>query len=210
MLVVGLGNPGPRYAGTRHNLGMLCVRELGRRLGAEITRKRWSSLVGTAPLPASPAPGDSGRNGPPPAALWLVLPQTMMNRSGRAVRAAVRELDLSADRTWVVHDELDLPLCRLRIRRGGSAGGHNGVESVIDSLGTRDFVRFRVGVGRPPSPAIDPVDYLLSAFGKAELQRLEAVVPGVASALEEAIASGLERAMQVYNRPGSLGCEELP
>ena len=132
-----------------------------------------------------------------------------MNESGRAVREAVRDLSVGPDRIWVVYDELDLPLCRLRIRRGGSAAGHNGVASVMASLGSADFVRFRVGIGRP-GEGQDPVRYVLSPFSKAESERLGAVVDGAATALETALSSGLARAMELYNRTGSLGCEELP
>jgi peptidyl-tRNA hydrolase, PTH1 family len=195
LLIVGLGNPESDYADTRHNLGFACVHELARRLGVRVDRKRWQSLVGH-----SEARG-----------VWLLLPQTYMNLSGQAVVKALRDLNLTADRIWVVHDELDLPLCRLRIRRGGSGAGHNGVLSLISSLGTADFVRFRVGIGKPArkgSPA--GRSYVLGRFTKAEAARLPNISDGVASALELAIESGLERAMEQFNRPGALGCEELP
>jgi peptidyl-tRNA hydrolase, PTH1 family len=195
LLIVGLGNPESDYADTRHNLGFACVHELARRLGVRVDRKRWQSLVGH-----SEARG-----------IWLQLPQTYMNLSGQAVAKALRDLNLTADRIWVVHDELDLPLCRLRIRRGGSGAGHNGVLSLISSLGTADFVRFRVGIGKPArkgSPA--GRTYVLGRFTKAEAARLPNIVDGVASALELAIEAGLERAMEQFNRPGALGCEELP
>ncbi|MGH7904189.1 MAG: aminoacyl-tRNA hydrolase [Candidatus Dormibacteraceae bacterium] len=141
--------------------------------------------------------------------LWLMWPQTYMNESGRAVREAVRDLAIGADRVWLVYDELDLPLCRLRIRMGGSVAGHNGASSVMSSLGTAEFVRFRVGIGRPPEGK-DPIRYVLGRFSRAEASRLSAVEGGVASALEAALTSGLSRAMDLYNRSGSLGCEELP
>jgi len=194
LLIVGLGNPESDYADTRHNLGFACVRELGKRLGIHVDRKRWQSLV-----------GHSEEKG-----IWLVLPQTYMNLSGQPVAKAVRDLNLTPGRAWVVHDELDLPLCRLRIRRGGSGAGHNGVLSVISSLGTEDFVRFRVGIGKPArkgSPA--GRSYVLGRFTKAEAARIPDIVDGVASALELAIETGLERAMEQFNRPGALGCEEL-
>jgi PTH1 family peptidyl-tRNA hydrolase len=142
--------------------------------------------------------------------VWLVLPQTYMNLSGQAVAAAVRDTGVTPADVWVVHDELDLPLCRLRIRRGGSGAGHNGVLSLISSLGTEDFVRFRVGIGKPAGRA-DRIGakYVLGRFTKAEAARLETVVSGVADALEIAIGSGLDRAMEKYDRAGALGCEEL-
>jgi peptidyl-tRNA hydrolase, PTH1 family len=194
-LIVGLGNPEADYADTRHNLGFACVRELARRLDAKVDRKRWRSLVGRSEA----------------RSLWLVLPQTYMNLSGEAVARALKDTGITPHETWVVYDELDLPMCRMRIRRGGSGAGHNGVLSLIDALGTDAFVRFRVGIGKPVrkgSPA--GRHYVLGRFTKAEAERLPQVVTGVADALELALEAGLERAMDRYNRAGSLGCEELP
>src|SRR3989449_3906641 len=127
-LIVGLGNPESEYADTRHNMGFACVRELARRLGVSMEKKRWQSLVGR-----SEAGG-----------VWLVMPQTYMNLSGQAVAKALKETGLTPEQTWVVYDELDLPLCRMRIRRGGSGAGHNRVLSLITSLGTHGFLRVRV------------------------------------------------------------------
>jgi PTH1 family peptidyl-tRNA hydrolase len=194
-LIVGLGNPESEYGDTRHNLGFACAQELARRLGVGITRKRWKSLVGR-----SEARG-----------VWIVLPQTYMNLSGEAVKAAMRDTGVSAPQVWVVHDELDLPLCRVRIQRGRSGAGHNGVLSIISALGTPDFVRFRVGIGKPArkgSPA--GRSYVLGRFTKAEAERVPTIVDGVATALEVALDAGLERAMERFNQAGSLGCEELP
>jgi PTH1 family peptidyl-tRNA hydrolase len=195
LLIVGLGNPESEYADTRHNLGFACVLEVARRLGVHVNRKRWQSLVGRSES----------------RGIWLMLPQTYMNLSGQPVAKALRDLNLTPQNIWVVHDELDLPLCRMRIRRGGSGAGHNGVLSLINSLGTADFVRFRVGIGKPAgkgSPA--GRHYVLGRFTKAEGTRLPNVVDGVASALELAIEHGIERAMEQFNRPGALGCQELP
>ncbi len=194
-LIVGLGNPESEYADTRHNLGFACVRELARRLGVSVDRKRWQSLIGRS---------EAKR-------LWLVMPQTFMNLSGEAVAKALKDIGLAPEQTWVVYDELDLPMCRMRIRRGGSGAGHNGVRSLISSLGTDDFVRFRVGIGKPSrksSPA--GRHYVLGRFAKAEAERLPQVINGVADALELALQAGIERAMDRYNRAGALGCEELP
>ena len=194
-LIVGLGNPESEYADTRHNLGFACVRELARRLGVPIERKRWQSLVGHS---------EARR-------LWLILPQTYMNLSGPAVAKALRDTGVTPQQTWVVYDELDLPLCRMRIRRGGSGAGHNGVLSIIDSLGTADFARFRVGIGKPARKgALSGRHYVLGRFTKAEAERVPAIVDGVATALQLALESGIERAMDQFNRAGSLGCEELP
>ena len=194
-LIVGLGNPESDYADTRHNIGFAVVRELARRLDVKVDRKRWRSLAGRS----------EGRG------VWLVLPQTYMNLSGDAVARALKDTGVSVSDTWVVYDELDLPLCRMRIRLGGSGAGHNGVRSVIDSLGTDQFVRFRVGIGKPArkgSPA--GRNYVLGRFTKAEAERVPHIIGGVADALELALEAGVERAMDRYNRPGALGCEELP
>jgi peptidyl-tRNA hydrolase, PTH1 family len=191
-LIVGLGNPDSAYSDTRHNLGFDCVRALAARRGVEVRRKRWKSLVGEA------------------GGVWFVMPQTFMNLSGEAVKAAVRDTGVEPGRVWVVHDELDLPLCRLRIRQGGSGAGHNGVLSIIHALGTPDFVRFRVGIGKPArKPGESGWRYVLGRFTKAEAARLEQVVGGVADALELALSDGLERSMERFNRAGALGCEEL-
>ena len=194
-LIVGLGNPDEEYADTRHNLGFACVRELAKRLGVRVDRKRWQSLVGH-----SEARG-----------VWLMMPQTYMNLSGEAVARALRDVHVAPHQVWVVYDELDLPLCRIRIKRGGSAAGHNGVKSLISSLGTDDFVRFRVGIGKPARKGSQSGrHYVLGRFTKAEAALLPTVVDGVASALELALDSEVEQAMDRYNRAGSLGCEELP
>lgn len=194
-LIVGLGNPESDYADTRHNLGFACVRELARRLGVSTERKRWQSLVGHS---------DSQR-------VWMMLPQTYMNLSGQAVSKALHDIGVTPQHTWVVYDELDLPLCRMRIRRGGSGAGHNGVLSIISSLGTPDFVRFRVGIGKPARRgSLSGRHYVLGRFTKAEAERVPAIVDGVVTALQLALDSGIDRAMDRFNRPGSLGCDELP
>src|SRR5205807_2496093 len=194
-LIVGLSNPESGYADTRHNLGFACVRERASRLDVRLDKKRWQSLVGRSES----------------RGLWFVLPQTYMNLSGQAVAKALRDTGLAPEQAWVVYDELDLPLCRMRIRRGGSGAGHNGVLSLITSLGTDDFVRFRVGIGKPArkgSPA--GRHYVLGRFTKAEAERVPKIVSGVADALELAVEAGVERAMDRYNQAGALGCEEIP
>ena len=194
-LIVGLGNPDEEYGDTRHNLGFTCVRELARRLGIEITRKRWQSRIGRSES----------------TGVWLVLPQTYMNLSGQAVAKALKDTHLGPGQMWVVYDELDLPLCRMRIRRGGSGAGHNGVLSLIESLGTPDFVRFRVGIGKPSRKgSTHGIHHVLGRFTKAEAERIPTIVNGVASALELALEAGIGEAMNQYNRAGSLGCDELP
>src|SRR5436190_15473259 len=194
-VIVGLGNPEADYADTRHSLGFACVRELARRLDVRVDRRRWRSLVGRS----------EGRG------LWLVLPQTYMNLSGEAVARALKDTGVPAPQTWVVYDELDLPVCRMRIRRGGSGAGHNGVLSLIDSLGTGDFVRFRVGIGKPARKGLPAGrHYVLGRFTKAEAERLPLVVSGVADALELALQAGSGRAMDASNGAGARAGEDLP
>src|ERR1700694_6027587 len=194
-LIVGLGNPESEYADTRHNMGFACVRELAKRLGVKVDRKRWQSLVGHS----------EGRGA------WLLMPQTYMNLSGQDVAKAVKDIRVPPQDVWVVYDELDLPLCRMRIKRGGSGAGHNGVLSLISSLGTDDFVRFRVGIGKPARKGSQSGrQYVLGRFTKAEAERIPTIINRVADALELALEAGLERAMDRYNRPNALGCEELP
>ena len=194
VLIVGLGNPESDYGDTRHNMGFACVRELARRWEVKVDRKRWQSLVAHSDARGA----------------WLVLPQTYMNLSGEAVAKALRDTGLTTDQTWVVYDELDLPMCRMRIRRGGSGAGHNGVRSLIAALGTDAFARFRVGIGKPARKGSQAGrHYVLGRFTRAEAERLPHVISGVADALELALEAGLERAMDRYNRAGALGCEEL-
>jgi PTH1 family peptidyl-tRNA hydrolase len=197
LLLAGLGNPGPEYARSRHNLGWACLDAFAAKAGIELGRKRWRSKVGCGVL--------AGRR------LWLIEPQTYMNGSGRAVFEAVRDLEIPLQSVWVVHDELDLPFCRIRIKIGGSAAGNNGIRSIIASLHSDEFVRFRVGVGKPVRRGSGPgIDHVLSRFSRGEEESLQKVIDGVAAAVETAVTEGLTRAMDLYNRAGSLGCEELP
>jgi PTH1 family peptidyl-tRNA hydrolase len=196
LVMVGLGNPGPEYAHTRHNLGWTCLERFAAKNGVELSRRRWRSRVGCREL--------AGRR------VWLLEPQTYMNLSGRAVFEATRDLDVGPESVWVVYDEMDLPLCRLRIRVGGSAAGHNGIRSIIASLHSDSFVRFRVGVGKQPDRGSTAgVGHVLGRFARSEAETIDKIVDGVATALQTALTEGLTRAMDLYNRTGSLGCEEL-
>jgi PTH1 family peptidyl-tRNA hydrolase len=197
LLLVGLGNPGQEYARTRHNLGWACLEAFAAKADIELARKRWRSRMGCGRFAER--------------RLWLLEPQTYMNLSGRAVFEAVRDLGIGPEEVWVVHDELDLPFCRLRIKVGGSSAGNNGIASIIASLHSDAFVRFRVGVGKPQRPGSSAgVGHVLGRFSPDEAEDLEHVIGGVAAAIETAVRSGLSRAMDLYNRAGSLGCKELP
>jgi PTH1 family peptidyl-tRNA hydrolase len=182
-LVVGLGNPGREYERSRHNLGFLVVDELARRHGGRVTDRAAKSLTGKIRL--------DDRE------LVLAKPQTMMNLSGLAVKALRAKYSVPLDRMLVVHDDLDLPYGRLRIRSAGSSAGNHGLDSVIAALGTKDFGRVRVGIGRPPG---DGVDYVLSPFTEAERTQLSDVVRRAADGVEVLIREGLDRAMTDFNR----------
>jgi PTH1 family peptidyl-tRNA hydrolase len=197
LVVVGLGNPGPEYAHTRHNLGWACLDRFASKSGIELSRRRWRSRVGCGIR--------GGRR------VWLLEPQTYMNLSGRAVYEAARDLEVGPEDIWVVYDEMDLPLCRLRIRVGGSSAGHNGIKSITASLHSDAFVRFRIGVGKQEGRGSEAgARHVLSGFSRREAEVLGKLVDGVTGALETALDEGLTRAMDLYNRAGSLGCEELP
>ena len=185
LIILGLGNPGREYSGTRHNLGFMCLDEVARRLGVRVSERNSQSLVATAKRP-----GDGG-------SILLAKPQTFMNLSGRAAAALVRRHKLLTSDVWVIHDEMDIPFGKLRIRKGGGSGGNNGVRSLIADLGDSDFARFRMGVGRPDPD--DAVDYLLSRFTDAERERLPAFIALAADAVLEALAEGIDISMNRHN-----------
>jgi peptidyl-tRNA hydrolase, PTH1 family len=196
LVLVGLGNPGPEYARTRHNVGWACLDAFAAKTGIELSRRRWRSRTGCGLV--------AGHR------VWLLKPQTFMNLSGRAAFEATRDLGVGPESVWVVYDEMDLPLCRLRIRRGGSAAGHNGIKSIMASLHSDAFVRFRVGVGKPEEAGSGAgVGHVLGSFSRREEEVAGVVIEGVVAALMTAVQDGLTRAMDLYNRAGSLGCEEL-
>jgi PTH1 family peptidyl-tRNA hydrolase len=183
LLVVGLGNPGREYANNRHNVGWLVVDELARRLGGS-WRSKFSGSLAQVRL------GDHR--------IGLLKPETFMNDSGKAVSAAMRFFKLSPDAVLVVHDEADLDLGRLQARLGGGLAGHNGLRSVAASLGTPEFLRLRVGVGRPERGDRRPLaDFLLSDFDPST--DVDAVVARAAEAAETVATEGLDRAQQTFN-----------
>lgn len=184
--MAGLGNPGPQYAATRHNVGFRIVERLAARTGIALGqeccggrfgRGRWEGLD-----------------------LALFEPLTFMNRSGEAVAEAVRALGVArvAEEVFVVYDDVDLPLGQVRLRRSGGAGGHRGLEDVLARLGTRDVPRVRFGVGRPP-PGVSTTDHVLMPFSPDEDEKLRGAVERAAEALEAALLRGLEFAMTHYN-----------
>lgn len=185
-LFVFLGNPGPKYAGTRHNAGFMVGEALSKRLGVNINRARWRALTATA---------DVGGH-----KVLLMLPQTLMNLSGEAVGPAAKFYKIPPERVLVFSDEMALPPGSLRIREGGSAGGHNGLKSIIAALGTDKFPRMRLGVGEPPHPDYDTADWVLGSPKGKDAELLADAVSRAAEAAECYVTEGPERAMSKYNR----------
>jgi peptidyl-tRNA hydrolase, PTH1 family len=191
-LVVGLGNPGPQYAGTRHNIGQVVVDELAR--GERFKAHRSQAVVCETRLGTLPG-------GAPGPRVVLAKPTTYMNVSGGPVAGLVRYFDVPLDRVVVVHDELDIDLGRLKLKRGGGEGGHNGLRSISQSLGSKDYVRVRCGIGRPPGRQ-DPADYVLTRFARREQPEVELLVVDAAEAVETVVTEGLEDAQLRFHSRG--------
>lgn len=191
-LIVGLGNPGREYEGTRHNLGFEVVALLSRRHGIPVTRRAFRSLVGEG--------GMAGER------VLLMRPQTYMNLSGEAVAAAARYHKLQAEDVIVVLDDVALPIGRLRLRYTGSAGGHNGLANILLLLGTQDVPRIRIGVGASRPGAL--VSHVLSRFAREEAEEVAIACERAADAVECALAEGFETAMNRYNLPPASGYSE--
>jgi PTH1 family peptidyl-tRNA hydrolase len=191
-LIVGLGNPGLTYARNRHNIGFMCLNRFARKHGVRFARKVNLARVGEGKV----------------AGLKLVLarPQTMMNRSGQSVSRLVQRYKISPDDLIVIHDDLDLPLGKIRIRQGGRSGGHKGIESIIEELGNADFVRVKVGIGRPDLTGgadterdAGVVNHVLSDFDSGENRIVADVKNKASEAVLCLISEGLTTAMNRYN-----------
>jgi len=192
-LVVGLGNPGPEYEFTPHNLGFLVVDALAAANSVRVSRKESMALVGVGTVAGKPA--------------VLAKPQTYMNLSGGSVKGLLSRYELTPDRLLVVYDELDLPWQSLRLKPKGSAAGHNGMKSVIGSIGTSDFPRLRLGIhpGHPIKGGSE--HFVLVPFRRAQKKEVEETVELAREAVESIIAEGVEKAMTKYNRRAQ-GSEE--
>ena len=189
-LVVGLGNPGPDYAGTRHNVGYLVTDELARRMGSPFrAHKSGRADVVEGRLTAPGVPGPR---------VVLARARCHMNESGGPVKALASFYKVPVDRIVAIHDELDLPFGTLRVKLGGGDNGHNGLRSMRSSLGTGDFYRVRAGVGRPPGRQ-DPADFVLSNYSAAERKELAFQVDRAADAVESLLEVGLERTQGQFN-----------
>jgi PTH1 family peptidyl-tRNA hydrolase len=186
-LVVGLGNPGSEYAHHRHNIGFQVVDALARTHGLSFSREKLAR--------AHTAQGRiAGRN------VLLAKPQTFMNRSGQAVGRLARWFKIPPQQILVVYDELDLPLGRLRLRPEGGSGGHKGMRSIIEVLGSQSFPRLRVGIDRPPGQ-MDPADYVLHPFSKEDQEAVAQAIDQAVAAVEVWLAEGIVAAMDRFNRP---------
>lgn len=185
-LVVGLGNPGPEYENTRHNAGFMVLDALGENLRATYWKDEAGARTSAVRF------GDED--------LVLVKPQTYVNLSGKAVAKLARSYDVPLERVLVIHDDLDLPAGVVRAKRGGGHGGHNGLRSLNDQLGSGEFPRVRIGIGRPPG-RMDPADYVLEPVKGAARDELEAAVPTAAQAVTHVLEHGVDSAMQEYNGP---------
>jgi len=183
-LVVGLGNPGPRYAGNRHNAGFFVVDLLAERIGGRFKAHRGRCDVVEGRVAGVP--------------VVLAKPKSYMNESGGPIVAISRFYKVPVERITVVHDELDLPFGTLRLKRGGGDGGHNGLRSATSALGSKEYARVRFGIGRPPGRQ-DPAEYVLRDFSAAERKELDYLVDRAADAVEALLAQGLEVAQNKFN-----------
>ena len=191
-LIVGLGNPGRIYAGNRHNIGFMCLKHFARKQGIRFDKKQGFARIGTGEVAGSK--------------IVLARPQTYMNSSGQSVSRLIQRFNIDLNDLLVICDDLDLPLGKIRIRHGGSSGGHKGVESIITELESPNFSRLRVGIGRPgvaeSSTEIseaDTIAYVLSDFTPDEKQTIAKVIPKVSEAILCFLTDGPTAAMNKYN-----------
>ena len=188
-IIVGLGNPGTHYRMSRHNVGFQVVDRLAKLTHIPIRTKRFKSLYGTGWI-------DSQQ-------VVLSKPMTFMNRSGEAVKKATDFFHVKVEDLVIVHDDLDLPLGRLRFKRRGGDGGHQGVRSIIDGMGGNNFLRLKIGIGRPP-PTMDSADYVLDAFDRDEQLLLDQLLSEAADSLKVMLLEGLEKAMNQFQKKSPL------
>jgi PTH1 family peptidyl-tRNA hydrolase len=185
-IVVGLGNPGGEYEKTRHNAGFIAIDRLCDSLGVKCDRAKFKALCCEATI---------GEN-----RVLIMKPQTYMNKSGEAISEASRFYKIPADKVIVISDDVTLAVGKLRIRGKGSAGGHNGLKSIIEHLGTQEFPRIKLGVGEKPHPDYDMVDWVLGKFPKEDFEALSKTVESVPSAVATMINGDITTAMNRFNR----------
>jgi len=191
-IIVGLGNPGRGYANNRHNIGFICLNHFARAQGIRFDKKQDKARIGT---------GEVADN-----KVVLARSQTYMNLSGESISRLMKRFDINLNDLLVIHDDLDLPLGKIRIRQGGSSGGHKGIESIVACLGRQDFVRLRVGIGRPTATEdsseisdADIIAYVLTGFTPDQKQIITTVIPRVSEAIYCLLSEGLTAAMNKYN-----------
>ena len=189
-LIAGLGNPGPSYAGNRHNAGFLTADVLAARAGAKFRASKFRAMVAEGHLAGF--------------SVIIIKPITFMNESGIAVGGVSNYHRIGADRIVVIHDELDLPFDTIRLKRGGGDNGHNGLRSITAHLGTRDYYRVRIGIGRPPG-RMDPAAYVLRDFAPPEREELPLVLDRAADAVEALLVDGLAAAQNAFHGGGIAG-----
>ncbi len=187
MLIVGLGNPGDEYARTRHNLGFMLIDRLAATSDATVKRKECQSLVGNAAIEGE--------------RVVLAKPQTFMNLSGDAVGCLTSKHAAAGNSLIVISDDLALPFGAIRLRERGSAGGHNGLKSIIGALGTNEFTRLRIGI-QPEHPLTDAKRFVLSEFSSAEKEKLDEIFDRAAEALRSVLKDGIKKAMSLFNSEG--------
>ena len=186
-LVIGLGNPGPQYAGNRHNVGAMVIDHLAERAGAKLRKHKAGAAAESVRLGAG-------------ARAIIAIPSSYMNLSGGPTKALASFFSVLPERTIVVHDELDIPFGEVRLKLGGGEGGHNGLRSISSSFGTKDYLRVRVGIGRPPG-RMDAASYVLKDFSPTERKELPFLIDDAADAVELLIDKGLTDAQQVVHAP---------
>ncbi len=194
-IIAGLGNPGKKYENTRHNVGFKVIDRLSRRLDIPVETVKHKGLYGKGMFDGEE--------------IILLKPQTFMNLSGESVRSAMEYYDISPDKIIVICDDINLEPGQLRIRKKGSAGGHNGLKNIISNIRTEDFPRLRVGIGdRTPDSRMDLADYVLSDFSEYDTDKMEAAFDEAADAVLTMIKEGSDSAMNIYNRKKSEAAED--
>ena len=191
-LIIGLGNPGRVYAKNRHNVGFICLRHFARLHGIPLDKKRGRARIGSGEVAGNK--------------VVVARPQTYMNLSGQSVSQLVKKFNINLNDLLVIHDDLDLPLGKIRIRQGGGSGGHKGIESITKELGSQDFVRIRVGIGRPIKNEgaaeisdDETIAYVLSNFTPEQRKTINQAIPRVSEAVLCLLTEGLVAAMNRYN-----------
>lgn len=184
-IVAGLGNPGPKYANTRHNAGFMAIDRLAREHGFEVKKSKFSSLIADTMI--------GGKR------CLVMKPQTMMNNSGEAIYEAASYYDIPDENIIVLYDDISLDVGKTRIRRKGSAGGHNGIKSIISCLGSEDFPRVKIGVGKKPNANYDLIKWVLGEFPKEQRDDLEKAIENSSKAVELMVNGDIDGAMNLYN-----------